>query len=221
MKAVISIPELGGLLNEQEATDLLMRPIAGIPLLMRTVLTAARAGASDVLLVVPAAMSDRFQQTLVEEFSQSGAQIELLQVSEFHPEAWSSWIILRRHLKEEFLWLPWNWITTKTFLSRLPLVQIDTVDWSKPTYTTLHETHRSAAFSDRTAESGGGVAVNSAESVVAAERFLVANSGKVSDGIHTSFNRRLCRPLVRLLSHTGITPNAVTFVGVVVSLLSA
>ena len=221
MKAVISIPELGGLLNEQEATDLLLRPIAGIPLLMRTVLTAARAGASDVLLVVPAAVSDRFQQTLVEEVSQSGPRIELLQVSEFHPQAWSSWIILRRHLKEEFLWLPWNWITTKTFLSRLPLVQIDTVDWSKPTYTTLHETHRSAALSGSTAESGGGVAVNSAESVVAAERFLVANSGKISDGIHTSFNRRLCRPLVRLLSHTPVTPNAVTFGGVVVSILSA
>src|SRR5262250_2429791 len=171
MKAVISIPELGDLLDEQEATDLLMRPIAGIPLLMRTVLTAARAGASDVLLVVPAAMSDRFQQKLVEEVSQSGARIELLQVSEFHPGAWSSWFILRRHLKEEFLWLPWNWITTKTFLSGLPLVQIDTVDWSKPTYTALHETHRSADFSGPTAERGGGVAVNSAESAVAASAF--------------------------------------------------
>jgi phosphatidylglycerophosphate synthase len=41
------------------------------------------------------------------------------------------------------------------------------------------------------------------------------------DGIHTSFNRRLCRPFVRLLSHTPVTPNAITFGGVAVSILSA
>jgi phosphatidylglycerophosphate synthase len=69
--------------------------------------------------------------------------------------------------------------------------------------------------------SAAGIAVNTSESAVAAERFLAANSGKVSDGIHSSFNRRLCRPFVRLLSHTGITPNAITFCGVVVSILSA
>jgi hypothetical protein len=63
--------------------------------------------------------------------------------------------------------------------------------------------------------------VASPESVEAAERFLVANSGKVLDGIHTSFNRRLCRPFVRFLSHTAVTPNQVTFGGVVVSVLSA
>src|SRR4030095_5532886 len=220
MKAVISIPELGGLLGEQQATDMLMRPIAGIPLLTRTVLAAARAGANDVLLVVPAAMSDRFQRQLVEEVSQRGVRIELLLVSEFHPNAWSSWIILRRYLKEEFLWLPWNWVTTKNFLSDLPLVYIETVDWSKPAYTTLHEIYRKGISSGRSTKSGEGVAVTSTESAAAAERFLVANSGKTSDGIHTFFNRRLCRPFVRMLSHTPVTPNAVTFLGVAVSVVS-
>ena len=41
------------------------------------------------------------------------------------------------------------------------------------------------------------------------------------DGIDTSFNRRLCWPFVRFLSHTPVTPNGVTFGGVVVSILSA
>src|SRR5215468_9556714 len=104
MKAVISIPELGGLLNEQEATDLLMRPIAGIPLLMRTVLTAARAGASDVLLVVPAAMNDQFLQKLVKTISQNGIQLDLIQIVDFDPQAYSSRIILNRHLQQAFLW---------------------------------------------------------------------------------------------------------------------
>jgi phosphatidylglycerophosphate synthase len=221
MKMVISIPELGGLLNERQATQMLMRPVAGVPLLMRTVLTAARAGASDVLLVVPAPMSDPFLQKLVEKISQRGVRIELIQISDFDPQAYSSWIILKRDLNDEFLWLPWNWITTKNLLSRLPLVNIDTVDWSKPAYTTLHEKYHNGTASAHSAGSAGGIAVISPESTVAAERFLVANSGKVSDGIHTSFNRRLCRPLVRLLSHTPATPNAVTFGGVVVSILSA
>jgi phosphatidylglycerophosphate synthase len=221
VKAVISIPKLGGLVGEQQATKMLMRPIAGVPLLIRTVLTAVRAGASDVLLVVPTALSDRFLQTLLEQISQRGVRIELIQISEFDPRGWSSWIILRRHLKDEFLWLPWNWITTKGFLSQSPLVDIESVDWSKAACTTLHEVDRDRASSALSPTSVGGVAVTSPESAVAAERFLVANSGKVLDGIHTSFNRRLCWPFVRLLSHTPVTPNGVTFGGVVVSILSA
>ena len=221
MKAVISVPELGGFLSVQQATQMLMRPIAGVPLLMRTVLTAARAGATNVLLVVPPALSDRLVQDIVEKISERGVRIELLQVSDFDPRAYSSRIILKRHLKDEFLWLPWNWTTTKAFLSQLPLVNIDNVDWMKPACVTLQEIARGQASSDHYAGRTGGVAVNSPESTVAAERLLIANSGKVSDGIHTSFNRRLCRPFVRLLSHTPITPNAVTFGGVVISILSA
>src|SRR5215470_16375677 len=221
MRAVISIPELGGLINEWQATDLLMRPIAGIPLLVRTVMTAVRAGATDVLLVVPAAMSDPFLQKLVETISQTKARVEVIQISDFDPQAYSTWMILERHLKDEFLWLPWNWITSKNVLSQLPLVNIDAVDWSKPAYATLHQIFPNGAASAHVAKSAEGVAVNSPESAVAAERFMVANSGKVSDGLHSSFNRRLCRPFVRLLSHTPITPNFVTFGGVVVSILSA
>ena len=188
-----------------------MQPVAGVPLLVRTVLTAARAAANDVLLIVPAAISDRFLQKIVEQISARGVRVEVIQVSEFHPKAWSSWIILKRHLKDEFLWLPWNWVTTKSFLSQLPLVDIDAVDWTNPAYTTLRDLYRNGTSSAYSENSARGVAVDSAESTAAAERFLVANSGKVSDGIHTSFNRRLCRPFVRLLSHTAVTPNAVTF----------
>jgi phosphatidylglycerophosphate synthase len=221
MQAVISIPELAGLVSEQQATELLMRPVAGVPLLIRTVLTAARAGASDVLLVVPAAMSAQLLQKLLETISRQEVRVELIQISEFDRPGHSSWIILKRHLKNKFLWLPWNWITTKNFVSQLPLVDIGSVDWSKAAYTTLHEVDRDPASSALSPRGAGGVAVTSPETAVAAERFLVANSGKVLDGIHTSFNRRLCWPFVRLLSHTPVTPNAITFGGVAVSILSA
>ena len=219
MKAVISIPELGGVMTEEQGTDLLMRPIAGIPLLVRTVLTAMRAGAIDVLLVVPTAMSDRFQQKLIKEVSQRGGRIEPIKIGDFHPKAWSSWITLKPYLKETFLWLPWNWITTKSVLSQLPLTDIEFVDWSKGAYTTLKELHSSWGASSLSSKTEG-VAVTSRESAVAAERFLVTNSGKVSDGIHSTFNRRLCRPFVRILSQTPVTPNTVTFAGVLVSIVS-
>ena len=221
MQAVISIPELAGLVSEQQATELLMRPVAGVPLLIRSVLTAARAGASDVLLVVPGAMSARLLQKLLETISRQEVRVGLIQMSEFDPQGRSSWIVLKRHLTDKFLWLPWNWITTRNFVSQLPLVDIGSVDWGKAAYTTLHEVGRDPASSALPSRSAGGVAVTSPESAVAAERFLVVHSGKVLDGIHTSFNRRLCRPWVRLLSHTSITPNAITFGGVVVSILSA
>jgi len=221
MQAVISIPDLAGLVSEQQATELLMRPVAGVPLLIRTVLTAVRAGASEVLLVVPPAMSARLLQKLLETISRQEVRVELIQISEFDPQGRSSWISLKRHLKDEFLWLPWNWITTKNFVSQLPLVDIGSVEWRKAAYVTVHEVDREGASLALPPRSAGGVAVTSPESAAAAERFLVANSGKVLDGIHTSFNRRLCWPLVRLLSHTPVTPNAITFGGVVVSILSA
>ena len=62
MQAVIAIPDLAGLVSEQQAAQMLMRPVAGVPLLLRTVLTAVRAGANNVLLLCPIALSDTILQ---------------------------------------------------------------------------------------------------------------------------------------------------------------
>ena len=221
MQAVTTIPELAGLVSEPQATQMLMRPVAGVPVLMRTILTVVRAGASDVLLICPVALSDRLLQRFTADLTKSGVQLTTIRVSQFDPRAWSGWMLLRPHLEKRFVWLPWNWVTTKQSVMQLPLVKLEFVDWSKPAFTTLHEVDRDIASKIRSPRSAGGIAVTSPQSAVAAERFLVANSGKVSDGIHTSFNRRLCRPFVRLLSHTRITPNAITFGGVAITILSA
>ena len=208
-------------MGEQQATQMLMRPVAGVPLLVRTALTAMRAGAVKVLLILPASFSGRLLQRITSELTYRGVQVTTLWLAEFDPRGWSGWLILRPHLENQFVWLPWNWVTIKQSIMQLPLVKLKFVDWSKPAFTTLQEVNREIASKVRSPRSAGGIAVTSPESLAAAERFLVATSGKASDGIHTSFNRRLCRPFVRLLSHTGITPNAVTFGGVVVSVLSA
>jgi phosphatidylglycerophosphate synthase len=219
MQAVIAIPESLALLSEHGAADLLTRPIAGNPLLMRTLLTASRSGADQLLLICPLRLSDKFIRRFTDNAAQRGLRLEVIPVNNFDPKACSSWAILESYLRDSFLWLPWNWVTTKQYLTHLPQLTFSSVDWSKPAYTTMNEVIRDNVSS--TAPYSGGIAVTSPGTAALAERFLVANAGKVLDGIHTSFNRRLCRPFVRLLSHTNITPNAVTFGGVLVSLFSA
>jgi phosphatidylglycerophosphate synthase len=219
MLAVVAIPEFTALMNEQSATELLMQPIAGVPLLIRMMLTASSAGADKIVLICSTQLSDKLVHRFADQANQRKVRIKLIRVRKFDPQAWSSWVCLKSYLQDPFLWLPWNWVTSKQFLTHLPLVEFRLVDWAEPAYTTLHEVGRNKAFS--TLPRSDGVAVTSPESQVIAERFLVAHAGKVLDGIHTSFNRRLCRPFVRLLSHTRVTPNQVTFGGVLVSILSA
>jgi phosphatidylglycerophosphate synthase len=62
--------------------------------------------------------------------------------------------------------------------------------------------------------------VRSPAAVPDAEAELVRRSGKVTDGIYSRFNRKLCRPAVRWLSRTRVTPNAVTFGGLAVAVLA-
>jgi phosphatidylglycerophosphate synthase len=221
MQAVIAVPEIVAQAGEQRAKELLMQKICGIPLLIRTAITAVRAGANEILLFFPETLTDELIQDFTQIALQYGVHINVACVSDFDPQTPSSWTRLSLKVHDVCLWVPWNWVTNKRFLTDLSLVSMHSVDWSRPTYVTAHEVHpdnASLAFPKNTTE---GVAVTSAESAAAAERFLIARSGKVLDGIHTSFNRRLCRPFVRLLSHTSITPNEVTFAGVVVSVLSA
>jgi len=218
MQAVIAIPEFIALLSEQSASDLLTVPIAGIPLLLRTVLTASRSGADETVLICPTILSDKLIQRLTEDAVQRKVRITLIRVRSFDPKARSSCVMLKGYLRSSFLWLPWNWVTTKQFLTHLPRLAFPSVDWTKPAHITMSDVAPDRASTLLNIE---GVAVTSPESAALGERFMVAHSGKALDGIHTSFNRRLCRPFVRLLSHTRITPDAITFGGVLISVLAA
>jgi phosphatidylglycerophosphate synthase len=211
MQAVIAIPSSTALVGKQKATELLNRSVAGVPLLKRIILTANRAGVTDILLICADALG------VVQKFLPDGSRIRVAQFAKFDPRDSSSWTKLEARLDDQFLWLPWNCVTSKQFLTNLPLQNIASVDWAVPAHISLFGVVHEQTTSAQTE----GVAVTSSESIAKAERFLVARSGKVLDGIHTSFNRKLCRPFVRLLSHTSITPNAVTFGGVVISVLSA
>jgi phosphatidylglycerophosphate synthase len=217
MQAVIAIPSFNTSSGKQNAAKLLMRHVAGVPLLNRVILTAGRAGATDILLICPAAVRHALPEDFWQEVFQYGGRIRVIQVDGFTPRDSSSWAKLGADVNGDFLWIPWNWVTTKQFLTILPLQTMTSVDWAEAAHISEHEVIRDHLPVPHTE----GIAVTSPESIARAERFLIAHSGKVLDGIHTSFNRRLCRPFVRLISHTSITPNTVTFGGVLVSVLSA
>jgi phosphatidylglycerophosphate synthase len=221
MQAVIAIPAFTALIGKQKTTELLMRPIAGVPLLKRIILTASRAGASEIVLICPAALSHAVPQEFLKEVSRYGSRITVIQFDKFNPRDSSAWAKLKLHLNDQVIWIPWNWVTTKQFLINLPLLTMTSVEWAEPAHISSQDVVHDHTTSTLPLRQPDGVRVTSPESIARAERFLVAHSGKVLDGIHTSFNRRLCRPFVRLLSHTSITPNAVTFGGVVISVLSA
>jgi phosphatidylglycerophosphate synthase len=222
MQAVIAIPETSARMSAQEIRERMVRPICGIPLLTRTILTAARSGAGRILLICPGDLPEELAQHVMQRpLLERGVRIQVIRVNGFDPRVASSWKTLEPWLEDRFLWLPWNWVTNKNSLRDLPRVEARSADWTKPAYPTACELGGGHDYSEFSQRSQRGVAVTSPESVRRAERFLIAHSGKVLDGIHTSFNRRICRPFVRLLSHTSVTPNTVTFGGVIVAALSA
>src|SRR5882724_10454687 len=200
----------------------LTREICGVGLLERTLATAQRAGASEVLLVWPKSLPlELAEATLQSRLLKKKDDVRLVQVEHFDPNACSSWTNLQNQLEEQFIWLPWNWVTYARALAKLPELKQSSPDWDGPTWASKTAVVSAASPRPRIGPVPEGVAVTSDNTADAAERFLVAHSGKASDGIHSSFNRRLCRPVVRWLSHTRVTPNMITFTGVVVAMFSA
>ncbi len=221
MQIVIAIPKFAASFSYPSAAEVLMRPVCGIPLLIRTVAMAARAQTDDVLVIWPEGVPEKLAvDCMSSALLRQKSNVKLIRVKSFDPRDGSSWTGIQDHLESRFIWLPWNWVTNKQALACLPVVGMNSVDWRKPAHVATH----GSTVSTIAAVLNGrppGIVVTSPGTTKMAEQFLVAHSGKVLDGIHSSFNRRLCRPLVRLLSHTSITPNAVTLGGVVVSIASA
>src|SRR6202008_1045924 len=112
----------------------------------------------------------------------------------------------------EFFWIPWNWVTNKHSLVALPPLAYESASWTVPSRLKRDAVMNSTEFLSSKGRAEG-IRVLSKDSVNAAERWLVPHSGKPLDGIYTSFNRRLCRPVVRTLTHTAISPNVVTLAG--------
>ena len=223
MQFVVVVPEA----NSPADNARLTQKICGVPLLVRTLATAQRAGADQILLLWPRSMRVAMAEAVLRA-PQINRTVEpsVVEIRSFDPNSRSSWSNLEALLEDRFVWLPWNWVTNARALANLPEPQDSLFTWDAPTWVSKAWLSKIVIVSapsphSQMAPEPEGVAVSSEATATAAERLLVARSGKVLDGIHTSFNRRLCRPAVRWLTHTRATPNQVTFGGVVVSAISA
>jgi phosphatidylglycerophosphate synthase len=184
--------------------------------------TAQRAEASEVFVISPQDMPVELAEAFLQSpLLRKKGNVRLVQAENFDPNARSSWTSLQNQLEDQFIWLPWNWVTYARALASIPKLKQSSPDWTGPSWVSKNAVLSETSPRPRIGPIPEGLAVTSQETAEVAERFLVAHSGKVSDGIHSSFNRRLCRPAVRWLSHTSMTPNAVTFAGVIVTIFSA
>jgi phosphatidylglycerophosphate synthase len=219
MQAVIAIPELSVLRKYADAEGVLTREIAGVPLLVRVIATARCAGMDSLLVILPPDLDRSIWNRCAASPLLHGLQIACT-VRPLDSRRHDDWLAIAGYLAEQFLWLPWNWVTHKRALMELAPLAVQPASWDTPALL-----ERRAAISHTriqlAAGTEDGVWITPRTANAAAERFLVAHSGKPTDGIYSKFNRLLCRPAVRLLARTPVTPNMVTTGGLLVAILAA
>jgi phosphatidylglycerophosphate synthase len=222
MQAMLAIPGSETLRNYGEPADVLMRPVAGVPLLARVRATAPRVGVDSILVLWPEDMNPAILQSCAASHLLKEMRVDkLVCASAFDPRINADWATVAERLEDQFLWLPWNWATHKRALAELRPSRYRPLTWKFPVLLEKRAVLPVAGFRVSSDRPPKGVSITSQATVAAAERFLVAHSGKPSDGIYSNFNRRLCWPAVRLLSHTRVTPNALTLAGLLVAIAGA
>jgi phosphatidylglycerophosphate synthase len=197
-----------------------MRKVSGVSLLVRVIATAGRAGVDSILIIWP----DDVDATILRLCMAS----PLLKNMQFDRLAWpgtfdprsADWAAIVERLEDQFLWLPWNWVTHRRSLASLSPTSAPPLTWECPVLLEKRAVLDPTGFRTGSGCQSDGVSITSSSAVRVAERFLVANSGKPLDGMYSKFNRRLCRPFVRLLAHTPVTPNGLTLGGLLVALFS-
>ncbi len=230
MQVVIALPPV-------EEIDRLETPVCGVPLLVRVIATALRSGGTRVLLVRPPGLSrDGLREHLLSP-ALDPARIETAQVAApFDPRKPDNWRAIAPQLDAHFLWVPCDYVAHKSAVIDLLSVAAEhprtSVRFSSaadcgpdsrvsecPTVFRKDDLieGRSATFEVVTLPGQPGVSLRPPAMVKHAEAELVCRSGKVTDGIYSRFNRKLCRPAVRWLSRTRVTPNAISFGGLAVA----
>jgi len=221
MQALMVVPELQVLRQLGSPEEVLMKEVAGVPLLLRVVATAMRAGVTDLLLVWPADVDisiwDACRASPILRDMRSPDICSFL----FDPRKGSSWAAFASVLRDEFLWLPWNFVTNTRTLASIEPSPVLPLSWDRPILITKPQVVRGPRAGVTSSPEVQGVSIQSPKDIGEAERFLVRKSGKPTDGMYSTFNRTLCRPAVRILAHTTVTPNAVTIAGLLIAVLSA
>lgn len=212
MQAVMVIPS--------GSEKMLTQGVAGVPLLIRVLATAKRAGVTELLLFWPADTDREICDKAAAAPELRGLRTRIIGSFPFDPRKPGNWAAISSLREDEFLWLPWNFVTSSRLLAAIKPSVVLPLNWSEPVrlIKELLNRPRAGISTDPPVD---GVSIDSPRDVPRAERFLVAKSGKPTDGIYSNFNRKLSRPFVRFLTHTRATPNMVTLAGLLVAILSA
>jgi phosphatidylglycerophosphate synthase len=232
LQAVMLLPAAG---TPERQT--IMRPLCGIPVLVRVLAAANRAGVRQFILIDPAGTeaNDEITHVVSHRVTRKlGLEIVVMQgVNADSPAVWRS---ITAHAAESFLWLPSNVIVdprlivdlsstakhTKKSVKFRPENACDEVAILRTVEYMSTGVGASLALADVLQESGlhqyGPITPSSFKSV---RWQLVRDSGKETDGIYSRFNRRLVEPLLPFLCWSGVTPNVVTVIGLLLAVPSA
>ena len=195
MQAVLAIPSLETLQRLVHGPEFLTQEVAGVPLLLRVLSTAERAGADSILVIWPEDVNPAILARCAESTLLKRVRVEKLSwAGSFNPSG-SDWATIAALLEHHFLWLHWNWVTHKRALAGLTSSSIRSVIWDRPVLLNKDTVLRDGPSRVSAGPLTDGVPVASPATIPIAERFLIAHSGKPTDGIYSNFNRRLCRPL--------------------------
>ena len=133
MQAVLAIPSLEMLRGYGGPTEVLMQRVAGVPLLVRVIATAKRAGMDSVLVMWPEGVDEGVLLSCAESRLLEGLRVKSLRRRDaFDPKSAAHWAAIAVHLDEQFLWLPWNWVTHKRALIGLPQASKRVSTWEFP-----------------------------------------------------------------------------------------
>jgi len=231
MQIVIALPSA----SEMERLEM---PVCGVPLLTRVIATAVRAGGSQLLLIIPpgwpaARLTRSLRFRAIECVFVDAVGVR----SPFDPKRGEAWRGIADHLEERFFWMPYDYLAHKPALTELlaiakrhprtplcfpilPEAGPDRSIFEQPAILLKRNLLDTSSMRVGVAALKGylGVPAREARDI---EGQLVRHTGKLTDGMYPRFNRRLCRPAVRLLSHTPVTPNTISLVGLVVGAVSA
>jgi hypothetical protein len=195
MQAVMVIP--GG------AENPLTQKVAGVPLLVRVIATAMRGGVKELVLFWPAETDTNIWDQVAAMPALGGLRTCLMQSTPFDPRQSDSWAAVSILLNDEFLWLPWNFVTSSRILAAIEPSPVLPLSWDKPIRLSKKLIACGLRFGVASGSDVEGVFIRSRADIPRAERFLVRHSGKPTDGIYSTINRKLCRPIVRAITHTG------------------
>lgn len=228
MQVVIALPAAADI-------ERLEQPVCGIPLLTRVIAAAARAGGSRVLLLAPKDLQlARLTRAVRTEALEPMCFCVVDVPHPFDPYSEDDWRSIAEHLEDRFLWSPCDYVAYRAALKDLAAAAA-----SRPRVALRFEQRTGGLFEQlavvlkRDVIDGDpeqrqfamirtepGISARPPVRISDIEAELVRRSGKETDGIYSRFNRKLCRPAVRWLSHTRITPNAVSFAGLAVAVIS-